>query len=241
MNPEAPKTQPVPRGGENHAPPRESYFSLVAIAARNKLALTFCFLALIAIAVNVKIVIDVSSELSGASHFSGAEAGTQSGQPGKEPRELQGLRNEMAILLGVMIIIFGSMIFLYVKKVVEPLHSLSVTAREISKGNLSVTAPVGAKGDIGGLGAVINDLAANFQEVLLLTGTTAGNSRCSLEAIEKMLELDRNSSAGRQLQEQIDAIKNDLDLLGSVVKDFEFYHTRFDGRKVVPLSSRTKT
>lgn len=236
-----PKTQPVSRGGENHSPQREHRNSLVAIVVRDKLLLMFCCLALIAIIANVKFVVDVSNELSEISSVSSTQANAGNGSPGKDRLLLDGFRSKMFVLLGIMVVSFGSIILLYAVRVVEPLHSLSLTVKEISKGNLSLTAPADGRGDIGQLGAVINDLAANFQEVLLLTGTTAGNSRCSIEAIEKTLDLDENSPVGHQLQEQVEAIKKDLELLDSVVQEFEFYHARFDGRKVVPLSSRPKT
>jgi methyl-accepting chemotaxis protein len=241
MNPEAPKTRPVRKGSGDHSPPREPARSLFAIAARDKLLLTFCLLAFIAILANIKFIIDLRGDLFELSHVLSGQAMVDLGNPGKDPQTVDGIKRKMLFALGIMIVSFGAIIILYVKRVIEPLHSLSETAREISMGNLSVTAPAGRDSDFGKLGAVINELAANFQEVLLLTGTTAGNSRCSLEAIEKTLDSNKDSPVSHEVQEQVNAIKKDLELLGSVVKEFEFYHARFDGRKVVPLSSRPKT
>jgi HAMP domain-containing protein len=241
MNSELPKTTVVPRGGENHSPPMERNSTLSTAVFRNKLVLAFCFFALVAIFANIKLVIDVGNEISRSRHFSGSEASAGNGIPAKDSQTLGDVRTKTLVLLGITIFSFGAMICLYVAKVAAPLNALSVTAKEISKGNLSVTAPTGPNNDVGELGEAINELAANFQEVLLLTGTTVGNFRCSLEKMERILELDKNSPSGRCAQEQLEAIKKDLELLGSIVEDFEFYHTHFDGRKVVPFSSSPKT
>ena len=48
--------------------------------------------------------------------------------------------------------------------------------------------------------------------------------------------MEMRQGATENLQEQLQAIKQDLELLSSVMREFEFYHTRFDGRKVVPTS-----
>jgi methyl-accepting chemotaxis protein len=239
MNSEAPKTTVVPHGGEDHSPPRERCSFLSAAVLRNRLVLMFCLFALIAIVANIKLVLDVGSEISEISNVSANE--TVAGYPAERSKVLNEIRNKMLALLAITIVSFGAIIFLYVRRVVDPLNAISVTIKEISRGNLSVTAPTGQKDDVGDLGGAINDLAANFQEVLLLTGTTVGNFRCSLETMERILELDKNSPSGRHAQEQLEAIKKDLELLGSIVEAFEFYHTHFDGRKVVPFSSRPKT
>ncbi|HMK34681.1 MAG TPA: HAMP domain-containing protein [Desulfomonilaceae bacterium] len=240
MNSELPQNMVVPQTGNNHSPPREQKTVLRSAVRRNKLMFTFCLLACISIGINVKLVLDVSSELSRGSYVSGSLSLAANGDPAPGPGTLSDVRNGILFLLGITIISFGSIILLYKRRVVEPLNELSDTVREISRGNLSVTAPSGHN-QIGEIGGVINELAANFQEVLLLTGTTAGNSRCSLELMEQALQMDKNSPDFHRVKEQVDAIKKDLDLLGSVVQDFEFYHTHFDGQKVVPFGSESKT
>lgn len=241
MNSEFPKMTVVPQGGEDNSPPRGRHSFLSAAVLRNKLVLTFCLFALIAIVANIKLVVDVGSEISNSSNISGNQTITGNGNSAEGSQVLLEIRSKMLALLAITVVSFGAIIFLYVRRVVDPLNALSVTTKEISRGNLSVTAPAGSKDDVGELGGAINDLAANFQEVLLLTGTTVGNFRCSLETMERILELDKDSPSGRHAQEQLEAIKKDLELLGSIVESFEFYHTHFDGRKVVPFSSRPKT
>ncbi len=132
----------------------------------------------------------------------------------------------------------GSMIYLFVSRVVFPLNAIAKAAEEMAKGNLSVAAPCHHGDEVGELGHVINNLAINFQEVLLLTGTAVGNSYAVLERIQQALEQGENVD-GNDLKEQVTALKRDLEMLGTVVKDFQFYQTRFDGQKVVSQRSRT--
>jgi HAMP domain-containing protein len=235
MNPEFPKPTIVSQKGETRSRPSKGRTGLVLALLRNKLVLAFFFFALIVIVADIKLVSDVGREMSARSAVSDNRISV------RDARVLGDVKDKALVLLGITIMSFGAIISLYIMRVAVPLNTLSETAREISRGNLSVTAPTNRKDDVGELGGIVNDLAANFQEVLLLTGTIAGNFRYSLEKIESVLEPGKNSPGGCHVQEQLKAIKEDLELLSSIVEAFEFYHTHFDGRKVVPFSSSRET
>ena len=72
-----------------------------------------------------------------------------------------------------------------------PLDEIARSGMEISNGDLSVSAPSNTVDEIGELGQVVNQIAANYQEVLLFTGTTAGNSH---EAVEKNGEASQRAT-----------------------------------------------
>jgi methyl-accepting chemotaxis protein len=201
---------------------------------RNKVLLVFCLLALAAVFVDMKFVFDVSGEMTKAGNI-------LVGNPVSEPlitvpvyAEVRDyVKHRMSLLLGVMILCFGSMIYVYVHKIHRPLKQLTSAAKQMSNGNLSVPISANGRDEVGELAGVITDLAANYQEVLLLTGTAVGKSSAAVERIEKVLDRTGQSAGQEELQEQVEVIKRDLEMLGSVVKDFEFYQTHFDGRKVV--------
>jgi methyl-accepting chemotaxis protein len=123
-------------------------------------------------------------------------------------------------------------VYLFVKRIVVPLNLVTQIAKDLSRGNLSVSALKNPHGDVGELGAALNDLAANFQEILLLMGTTVGNSSSTVEKIERALETP-NAASRDEIREQLEDLRKDLNLLRSLVHEFEFYQTRFDGQKVV--------
>ena len=141
----------------------------------------------------------------------------------------------MTVLLAVMVLCFGSIVYLFFRNVTVPLAGLTRATRRMSRGDLSATVQVHSENDFEEIAQTINDMAANFQEVLLLMGTTVGNLQSSVEEIERLIESD-NAACSESLRKQVHAIKRDLELLSSVMREFEFYHTRFDGRKVVPTS-----
>jgi hypothetical protein len=197
-----------------------------------RLVFIFCILALIAVAANVGLILDLSSEAPNATVIGSHGQPVTTGKAANAAFH-ERYTNLMTLVLAVNVTCFGCMIYLFVSRVVKPLKAVTEATREMAKGNLGVTAPVDHNGELGELGLVINDLVVNFQEVLLLTGTAVGNSSSVVERIESALE--REGLADRNdLGEQITALRRDLDMLRSVVTDFQFYHTRFDGTKVVP-------
>ncbi|MBI5570262.1 MAG: HAMP domain-containing protein [Desulfomonile tiedjei] len=197
----------------------------------NRLVLIFCILALIAVAANVTLLLDVSSELPNATIIGSQGPPATTGKAANAAFH-ERFRNLLTLVLAVTVMCFGCIIYLFVSRVVKPLKAVTDATREMAKGNLGVTAPVDHNGELGELGHVINDLVVNFQEVLLLTGTAVGNSSSVVERIERALEREGLADAN-DLGEQVTALRKDLDMLRSVVRDFQFYHTRFDGTKVV--------
>ena len=97
----------------------------------------------------------------------------------------------MSLVLGVTILCLASMIYLYVHKIHRPLKQVVRATKEMSNGNLSDPIRPNGRDEVGELAGVINDLAANYQEVLLLTGTAVGKSSSAVERIEKVLDQGR--------------------------------------------------
>jgi HAMP domain-containing protein len=198
-----------------------------------KLALVFGLLALIPIGVNLKFIWDSESRVQQKSVTSSIGAANIPSASETDQKEFPTpQRNRLFVLLAISACAFAGIIYLYLKLVVVPLDSVAQAAREIAKGNFKVTAPANPAGQIGELAETINDLSANFQEVLLLTGTVLANSREALDEIEDSLGHEAKH-VDDELRRQIVLIREDLQMLDSVVKEFNFYQVRFDGRKVL--------
>jgi len=198
-----------------------------------RLLIIFCLLGLIVVGVNLKFLLDTSAEISKHMETSlHPPAKSTIGAPTESLATLQAARKRIAILLGITVICFGSVVYLFVKRVVVPLNLVTQIAKDLSIGDLSVSALRNPHGDVGELGAALNDLAANFQEILLLMGTTVGNSSSTVEKIEKALETP-DAASRDEIRQQLENLKKDLNLLCSLVQEFEFYQIRFDGQKVV--------
>ncbi len=234
------KNEACPASDGDRSPESKSFSVSGSSHLPRRLALIFCSLALISIGVNLKFIWDTGSPVQ---QMSGSQIIGALGTHGASEIDQKGLlaaqRNRLLVLLGITAFSFAGIIYLYVRKVVVPLETVVRAAREISKGNLKVTAPANPTAQIGELAGAINDLAANFQEVLLLTGTTLGNTRAALDRIENSLGHEGQLSHD-ELQRQIGLIRVDLEMLDSVVKEFDFYQVRFDGRKVIQDRRRSK-
>ncbi len=190
-------------------------------------------LAVVAIAFSIKFVVDVNREMTKSAGIHEMLSPEESSVAYREYRTvLHTCRNRMLLLLGITILCVGAITYLFVKSVLIPLRTVAQAANKISRGNLNVTVPTNPSGEIGQLGEIINDLSVNFQEVLLLTGTAVGNSFSAIEKIETLLKSD-NCATTEELLQQVRLLRKDMEMLSSVVKDFEFYQARFDGRQAI--------
>jgi len=223
-----------PRGGCNSAFSERITFRNWTRLQKRLVAL-FCGLALVAVAVNIKFLIDSGAGVHTSSNPGEAYTlADQTGQANLLETVRRDNRDRLLILLGISSVCFASIIYVFVKRIVVPLNYVARAAKQIQDGNLQITVmsnPADASGD---LAPVLNDLSANFQEVLLLTGTVAGNSCEAVGKIEKILGEHDGTMSSDQVREQIRLIREDLEMLSSVVQEFSLFQTRFDGRKVVP-------
>ncbi|MDQ7781542.1 MAG: HAMP domain-containing protein [Desulfomonilaceae bacterium] len=233
MAPEKRKVSPFSSGSD------AASFSGKRLSTRNsqgllrRLLIFFCLLGLIAVGVNVKILLDTNAEIHRHMETGPKEAAKQTiGAAPDSVATLQAVRTRIAVLLGTIVVCFGFILYFFVKRVVLPLNRVTKITQDMSRGNLSVSALRNPHGDVGELGAALNDLAANFQEVLLLLGTTVGKSSIAVESIEKALEKDGEVSRD-EVRKHLEDLRKDLLLLRSLVQDFDFYQTHFDGQKVV--------
>ncbi len=213
--------------------------SFLPTARRNwTLPVALCLMALLAVAVNVNLIFEV-----GRNHGSEIKAGSvESGLsdrsgPTSEPAGLHSVRNRLILLLAVIVISFGSILYLFAKRFVIPLNQITTVVRQMADGDLSASLPDRLPEDMKDLGQAVLDFGANSQEVLLFTGTTVGNLSSAIDRIEAGLEC--NPVPTDQMMEDLQDVKADLEMLASVVHDFEFFRTRFNGRNVISEISRS--
>lgn len=226
------------RGRENPSRPvpRPPYFRRKGL--RKRLLAIFCVLALAAVLVNLNFVLHWDDEqtkgyiIDSVKGLAGKEANPGTSES-VASETLSRFRTHLLVMLAITVVCFGTIILLFVKRIFGPLDSIARAGQEISNGNLSVSAPSNSLDEIGELGEVVNQIAANYQEVLLFTGTTAGNSHSAIEKMARLLNEHEAPDCVDQLQEQVEIVKQDLETLEAMVKDFTFFETYYDGRKVV--------
>ncbi len=75
---------------------------------------------------------------------------------------------KVLVMLAILLVAIILVMTLFIKRVTIPLSKLTQAATAITQGDLSVTAPVETQDELALLGRHINELAANYQELLLL-------------------------------------------------------------------------
>jgi HAMP domain-containing protein len=200
---------------------------------RNRLVLLFFFLAFVAVAVNVKLILNATTEIAKIHEITAGVNG-ESVAPAlpQNPGSVHAFRNQLWLLLGVTAICFGSVLYLLVTRVIMPLKTIEHCAKELAEGNLSVTVPPYPSEELGELGQALNSVSANFQEVLLLMGTAVGHSYATIEKIEQSLQ-DHERNPENNMKDDVVALRKDIEVLRGVLKEFRFFQARFDGYKVV--------
>lgn len=116
-------------------------------------------------------------------------------------------------------------LFLVVGKILKPLGGMVETAKAIAEGNLRGTVAVRSRDEIGILGELLNDLAANFQEILLLVWNHTANSARALQEIKELIQ--SQSGVGLPpsgIAERLRTVQEDLHAIQKMVRTFQFYH-----------------
>jgi methyl-accepting chemotaxis protein len=205
---------------------------LWSVAFKNRLVLVFSLLVFVVIAVNAKFIWDITDEMALQRNVLVSQSAERAASSTATVDLLRNFRYQLLILAAVTIACFLAIVYLFVKSVVVPLSDLVQAVGKISRGDLSITLLNHDSSELGELGSVVTGVAADFQEVVLMTGATVGNSVSSVERIEEMLQQSPPPSQD-DLKTHVGSIRKDLETLSAIVKRFQFYHAHFDGRKVV--------
>ncbi|GEM_PF-1469317 len=143
-------------------------------------------------------------------------------------KSLRRLQIRMVIILAIVIFAVVLTLYFFIKDVADPLDEMVKTAKEVSKGNLGRTVPVYSKDEIGQLGSVINDITADFQEVLLMVGKISLSASDATDIIHNKVEVLKEKKISGDIQKQLSILYKDISELKSLVESFSFYHIDLD-------------
>ncbi len=231
MAPQAAPNQTIASTADNVRHPQNS-LRLASTVVRNRFVLIFCLLALIAMAATVKLMADFDNGINAKESVHERSLAEQASNSANLADFVKDFKTRLFVLFGIVAVCLGSILYLFVTRTVVPLHKIACATNAIAKGNLSVTVPAGTDNDVGELGSAINELAANFQEVVLLTGTTTGKSFATIEELQKAFN-EKGFLPNAELEQLVESLKQDMEMLDNMIKNFRFYKARFEGRKVV--------
>jgi methyl-accepting chemotaxis protein len=133
---------------------------------------------------------------------------------------LDRLRNKIVIMFGVLTIVVAIVLMMFIKNITTPLQHMVNVVDRINQGDLSQAVEVQSGDEIGQVGATINELATNLQEVAAFTTTT---TRDVLEKLDSCLATlgQRSGQQPDQLPPELEEIRSDLSSLLGFVESFK--------------------
>lgn len=136
-------------------------------------------------------------------------------------------------MLLVTVFGFAGVIYFLVVRVFGPLSEINASLARIACGDLSGTAPRPKEKSLLEAAQTLNDIAANFQEALLVTGTAAGNIRAGVERMEELSNKCSEDSLSKDIPNLLADLRQNVELLNMMVTSFRYFHTDFQGDRVV--------
>lgn len=97
---------------------------------------------------------------------------------------------KVGVLLFNLLLSIGLVMLLFSKRIIIPLDRVIKGTRAISNGDFSTTLPEQSQDELGELARRINELAANYQELILLAGNMGRQTRMVLKEATSQAEID---------------------------------------------------
>lgn len=117
---------------------------------------------------------------------------------------------KMGLLLFNLLLAIGLVMLLFSKRIMIPLGRIIEGVRAISNGNFAATLPEQSHDELGDLSRHINELGANYQELILLSKSLTEQARLSL----------KNSSAEKPTEDALRSLDQLDDMLGEFGRNF---------------------
>lgn len=137
------------------------------------------------------------------------------------------------LAIGLLSIIWMRMALRHINR---PVHAIHHAVFRLAQGKLNETVMIESTDEFGQIGASINELAANLQELLLYIWKQTGQCITALEEMKyglKSQELEHLSGlTDKHLQELTRGIQN----LREMAKAYVFYDVQLDGEKALSIS-----
>lgn len=134
------------------------------------------------------------------------------------------LRSKAFLMVAIIMVVMLIVLTMFIKNITEPLQHMIELSQKISGGDLSQTIQIEANNELADLGHVINEMASNLQEIILLSQRmcTSGQAYVS-DALMQLNQEDFNRQSKVKLKESIHSLENELSTLGDVIAYFNFY------------------
>jgi len=134
------------------------------------------------------------------------------------------LRSKAILMVGIIMVVMLIVLTMFIKNITEPLQHMIQRSQQISAGDLSQTVQIDANNELADLGHVINEMASNLQEIILLSQHICANGQIYVDsALEVLKNSGFDSQSVDKLRQAIGSMGDELSTLGEVIAYFNFY------------------
>lgn len=144
-------------------------------------------------------------------------------QPDTAFQPIQALRNKALLMVGLFLVVVLILLTMFIKNITEPLQHMIEVSKLIAAGDLSQTVTIRAKNELAEMGATINELTSNLQEMILLSRDicTAVNEFTHEISGLSTSALGREETA--DLQHKVQLLNSKTGLMNEIIVHCKFY------------------
>jgi methyl-accepting chemotaxis protein len=134
------------------------------------------------------------------------------------------LRSKAILMVAIVMVVMLIVLNMFIKNITEPLQHMIQLSRKISAGDLSQTVRIDANNELADLGHVINEMASNLQEIILLSQQICANGQLHVDsALGQLDRADLDPPTAEQLRKAIGSLGDELSTMGEMMAFFSFY------------------
>jgi HAMP domain-containing protein len=134
------------------------------------------------------------------------------------------LRSKAILMVAIIMVVMLIVLTMFIKNITEPLQHMIQLSQKISAGDLSQTIRIEANNELADLGLVINEMASNLQEIILLSQRMCANGMIHVDqALGQLAKISTDIRSVEDVRTVIRSLKDELSTLGEVIAYFNFY------------------
>ena len=131
--------------------------------------------------------------------------------------------------------------FVYTRKLLAPLDEVRRTAARVACGRLDRPADVRREDETGTLAGLINDIAANQQEILLHLWNQTGNSLQAIERIHADIGRQFPNDGLARIKADLSSVRTNMENLRALTDGVAFFQVQLRNRTVTAATDRRET
>jgi HAMP domain-containing protein len=134
------------------------------------------------------------------------------------------LRSKAILMVAIVMVVMLIVLNMFIKNITEPLQHMIQLSRKISAGDLSQTVRIDANNELADLGHVINEMASNLQEIILLSQRICTNGRMHVDsALGQLDHAELDPQTADRLRKAVGSVGDELATMGEMNTFFSFY------------------